>query len=149
MIYFPVKVLCFVCYFIFLSLLNSFHFKIFIAYCIYLTRSTCHYSVCVSKLLPQKSVISCGRSPFSVFKNHSFVQKRENEWFLKIQSELFPQEISDFLRKKFWNANRKHAITFYLFIMNYSNVHYFKLSIVFFNIYCFSHLEASLFFHNH
>ena len=32
-----------------------------------------------------KSVISSERSPFSVFKNHSLVHKRENEWFLKIQ----------------------------------------------------------------
>ena len=39
----------------------------------------------IQKFFLQKSLISWGRSPFSVFKNHSFVQKRENEWFLKIQ----------------------------------------------------------------
>ena len=46
----------------------------------------CITVLAIQNFFLQKSVISWGRSsPFSVFKNHSFVQKRENEWFLKIQ----------------------------------------------------------------
>ena len=33
--------------------------------------------------------------------------------FWKSRSDLLPQEISDFSRKKFWNANRKHATVLY------------------------------------
>ena len=76
-----------------------------------LTISVLHFRAitvfAIQNFFLQKSVISWGRSPFSVFKNNSFVQKRDNDWFLKIQKWT---SSSDFLRKMFWNANSKRAI---------------------------------------
>ena len=73
---------------------------------------------------------------FWIFKNHSFSRFWTNEWFLKTENGLLPQEMSDFWKRKFWIAKTllrpKNPLTITLFIevQLFENSHFWVVTFV-------------------